>query len=178
MTSSKGDVYQLATDESGRTATVTVTKTATGARIQLALHPSTDVQQVYDAFDTAPADHFLGGGEHGERADLRGKILSVEVGYQCSYAPMPFFASTAGWGVRIASQSPAGLAFPGSPGGEGCQVGDHPPCSFPPLADRAEVCLQSARARRAHLRREPRPDARRLQAAGGRPRCRRRRSSS
>ena len=124
VTSSQGQVYQVATDEPGRTATVTVATTATGARVELALHPTTDVLQVYDAFDTSPTDHFVGGGEHGESADLRGKILSVEVGYQCSYAPIPFFASTAGWGVRIASQNPAGLAFPGSPGGPGCQVGD------------------------------------------------------
>ncbi len=144
VTSSTGGVYQVATDEPGRTATVTVGTTKTGARIQLALHPATDVLQVYDSFDTAPIDHFVGGGEHGESADLRGKILSVEVGYQCSYAPIPYFASTAGWGVRIASQAPAGLAFPGSPGGEGCQVGDKPPCSFPPLPERAEVCLQAA----------------------------------
>jgi len=143
VTSSQADVYQLATDEPGRTATVTVAKTATGARVQLALHPSTGVRQVYDAFDATPTDHFLGGGEHGESADLRGQILSVEVGYQCSYAPIPFFSSTAGWGVRIASQNPAGLAFPGSSGGNGCQVGDSEPCSFPPLVDRAEVCVQA-----------------------------------
>jgi alpha-D-xyloside xylohydrolase len=144
VTSSQGNVYQVATDEPGRTATVTVGTTATGARIQVALHPTTDVLQVYDAFDTSPTDHLVGGGEHGESADLRGQILSVEVGYKCSYAPIPFFASTAGWGVRIASQKPSGLAFPGSPGGPGCQVGAKPPCSFPPLPERAEVCLQSA----------------------------------
>jgi alpha-D-xyloside xylohydrolase len=144
VTSSKGNVYQVATDEPGRTATVTVTPTPTGARVQLVLHPATNIQQVYDAFLAAPTDHFLGGGEHGETADLRGRILSVEVGYQCSYAPIPFFSSTAGWGVRIASQYPSALAFPGSPGGQGCQVGQTPPCEFPPLADRAEVCVQAS----------------------------------
>jgi alpha-D-xyloside xylohydrolase len=142
--SSHGDVYQVATEEPGRTATVTVSTTKTGAQIQLAIHPATDILQVFDAFDTSPTDHFVGGGEHGESADLRGKILSVEVGYQCSYAPIPFFASTAGWGLRIASQSPSGMAFPGSPGGEGCQVGDKPPCSFPSLPERVELCEQSA----------------------------------
>jgi len=144
VTSSRGGIYQVATDEPGRTATVSVGTTKTGARIQLALHPAAGVLQVYDSFDTEPTDHFVGGGEHGESADLRGKILSVEVGYQCSYAPIPFFSSTAGWGIRIASQRPSGLAFPGSPGGEGCQVGDKAPCGFPPLPERAEVCLQSA----------------------------------
>jgi alpha-D-xyloside xylohydrolase len=141
--SSHGNVYQVATEQPGRTATVTVSTTKTGARIQLAIHPTTDILQVFDAFVTSPTDHFIGGGEHGESADLRGQILSVEVGNKCSYAPIPFFASTAGWGVRIASQSPSGMAFPGSPGGEGCQVGDNQPCSFPPLPERVEVCVQS-----------------------------------
>jgi len=141
--SSKGDVYEVATNEPGRSAIVTVTTTATGARIQLSLHPETGVQQVYDSFDTLPAEHFLGGGEHGETVDLRGQILSVKVGDTCSYAPIPFFSSSAGWGLRIASQATSALAFPGSPGGEGCQVGDEPGCAFPALSDRAEICVQS-----------------------------------
>src|SRR5262249_37332029 len=41
VTSAKGSVYQVATDEAGRTATVTVATTATGARLQLVLHPAT-----------------------------------------------------------------------------------------------------------------------------------------
>jgi alpha-D-xyloside xylohydrolase len=144
VTSSKGDVYQVATNEPGRTATAIVTRTATGARIHVVLHPATDVQEVYDSFDAAPADHFLGGGERGDSPDLRGQILSVQVGYQCSYAPIPFFSSTAGWGLRLASQNPSALAFPGSPGGQGCLVGDHPTCSFPPLDESVEVCVEGS----------------------------------
>src|SRR5262249_2251981 len=45
VTSSNGDVYQVATNEAGRTATVAVTRTPTGARIQLSVHPATDIQQ-------------------------------------------------------------------------------------------------------------------------------------
>lgn len=142
--SREGDTYQVATSEpgGGRTATVKVTQTATGADVDLTLHPGAGVQQVYDAFDSAPKEHFLGGGENDEAVDLRGQILGVEVGYQCSYAPIPFFAGSAGWGLRLASQNPAAMAFPGSPGGDACQIADDPACSFPPLPTRTEVCLQ------------------------------------
>jgi alpha-D-xyloside xylohydrolase len=142
VTSSQGDTYTVATTEPGRTATVTVAATTTGARIQLALHPAAGVQEVYDSFDTGPDDHFLGGGERGIGVDLRGEVLPVKVGYECSYAPIPFFASTAGWGLRIASQATSALAFPGSPGGAGCQASPEPACTFPALADRAETCVQ------------------------------------
>ncbi|HEX4520321.1 MAG TPA: TIM-barrel domain-containing protein [Gaiellaceae bacterium] len=139
-----GDTYRVATNEPGghRTATVKVTQTATGADIDLALHPATGIQQVYDAFDSAPNEHFLGGGENDEAVDLRGQILGVEVGYQCSYTPIPYFASSAGWALRLASQNPAAMAFAGSPGGEGCQIAHDPPCTFPALPTRTEVCLQ------------------------------------
>ncbi len=144
--SKQGDVYRVATSEPGgrRTATVKVTQTATGADVDLTLHPGTGVQQVYDAFDAVPHEHFLGGGENDEAVDLRGQILGVEVGYQCSYVPIPFFASSAGWGLWLASQNPAAMAFAGSPGGEGCQIADDPPCTFPPLPTRTEVCLQGS----------------------------------
>ena len=147
--SASGNVYQVATGEPGRTATVTVSPTATGARIELALHPATNIQEVYDAFGAAPDEHFVGGGElgNGERiksVDLRGEIISVKVS-PCSYAPIPFFASSAGWGLRIASENESALAFPGSSGGTGCQSGNESLCDFPPLTDRTEICVQGAR---------------------------------
>jgi alpha-D-xyloside xylohydrolase len=144
--SKQGDTYQVATNEPGgrRTATVKVTQTATGADVDLVLHPGTGVQQVYDAFDSGPTDHFLGGGENDQAVDLRGQILGVQVGYQCSYAPIPFFASSAGWGLRLASQNTAAMAFPGSPGGVPCQIAADPTCSFPSLPARTEVCLQGS----------------------------------
>ncbi len=145
VTSSRGGVYQVATNEPGRTATVTVARTPTGFRVSLRLHPETDVQQVYDAFDAHGSDHFLGGGERGDVVDLRGQIVPVKVSNVCSYAPVPFFASSAGWGLRLATENVAALAFPGSPGGGGCRFGGEPQCAFPPLTDRAEVCVQGAR---------------------------------
>jgi alpha-glucosidase (family GH31 glycosyl hydrolase) len=143
--SSHGDVYQVATDEPGRTATVTVTPGRAGYAIAVQLHPAANVQEIYDSFEAKPDEHFLGGGERGGAVDLRGQILSVEVSVECSYAPIPFFSSSAGWGLRLATQNEAALAFPGSTGGSGCQDGPESLCSFPPLPDRVEVCEQGAR---------------------------------
>lgn len=143
--SSSGGVYQVATNEPGRTATVTVTVRRSGFHLSLRLHPETGVQQVYDAFDTAPGDHFLGGGERGGAVDLRGQVMPVKVSNVCSYAPVPYVASSAGWAVRLSGGTVSALALPGSPGGGGCRFGDEPQCAFPQLDERAEVCVQGAR---------------------------------
>ena len=142
VTAQDGDVYTVATDEPGRTATVQIARRPHGVRISVSLQPATGIQQIYDAFDTTPQEHFMGGGERGNAVDLRGQILPVKVSYVCSYAPAPFFISSAGYGLRLAGGSDAALAFPGSQGGSGCTFGTSPACSFPSLPDRVEVCMQ------------------------------------
>ncbi len=142
--SHSGGVYRVATSEPGRTATVTVAATATGARLTISLHPAAGVFAVYDAFDTPAGTHFLGGGEQGRGVDLAGQIAPFQVTDACSYAPVPYFASSAGWGLRLASENVGAFAFPGSSGGEGCQPDTGPACSFPALSGRAEVCVQGA----------------------------------
>ena len=143
--SSEGNVYEVATSEPGRTATVTLRRGTSGFHVAVRFHPATNVEQVYDAFVTAKGDHFLGGGERGGPVDLRGQVLPVKVSYVCSYAPVPYFASSAGWGVRIATPGVSALAFPGSSGGGGCRFGDEPQCTFPALTERAEVCVRANR---------------------------------
>ena len=143
--SSSGNVYQVATSEPGRTATVTLARGTSGFRVSVRFHPDANVEQVYDAFATAKGEHFLGGGERGGGVDLRGQVLPVKVSNVCSYAPVPYFASSAGWGVRIATPGISALAFPGSSGGGGCSFGDEPQCTFPALAERAEVCVRANR---------------------------------
>ena len=143
--SAKGSTYTVATNEPGRTAVVTVATRSSGLALSLTLRPASGVQQVYDAFDVAPSDHFLGGGTNGDRVDLHGQIVAEKVSYQCAYIAAPFFASSAGWGLRLATQNVSALAFPGSPGGAGCAYGSEDQCGFPPLPDRAEVCVQGAR---------------------------------
>ncbi len=145
VTSSSGDTYQVATDEPGRTATVTITRRPHGVRVSVALTPATGVQQIYDSFQARPKEHFMGGGERGAPIDLRGQIVPIKVSYQCSYAPVAFFQSSAGYAVRLGGTTVAGLAFPGSTGGAGCQPDSTPACTFPALADRFEVCTKGAR---------------------------------
>jgi alpha-D-xyloside xylohydrolase len=145
VTASHGNVYDVATDEPHRTAVVTLTKRPHGVRLSLALSPSTGISQVYDAFTTGPDEHFMGGGESGQALDLRGQIVSVKLSYRCSYAPAPFFQSSAGYGLRLATSAVAAFAFPGSAGGTGCQAGEAPQCAFQPLTNRLEVCVKGSR---------------------------------
>jgi alpha-glucosidase (family GH31 glycosyl hydrolase) len=134
VTAQRGDAYDVAK------------RTSTGFRVSVRLKPETGVEQVYDAFDSTGDEHFLGGGERGAAVDLRGQVLPVKLHYRCSYAPVPFFASSHGWGLRLATDAVAGLAFPGSQGGAGCSSGGGSPgCAFPPLAARTEVCVRGAR---------------------------------
>ena len=181
--SSAAGVYQVATSEPGRVATVTVSPTATGARIALTLHPAANVLEVYDAFAALPDEHFVGGGEigNGERiktADLRGQIVSIKVG-PCSYAPIPFFASSAGWGLRIASENVSALAFPGSTGRHRLPVG---PRVALPLPRRSPTGRRSASRGRGSTSASTRGRSRRRSAptssTPGCRRCRRARSSS
>ena len=143
--SSHGNTYRVGTTEPARTATVTVTRTSSGAHLVMQLHPAAKVRAVYDAFEASKADHYLGGGEQGAFVDLRAQVVPVKVSDVCSSIAIPFFASTAGWGLRLVSENVAGLAFPGSAGGEGCAFDSAPQCSFPALSDRLEVCVLGAR---------------------------------
>jgi alpha-D-xyloside xylohydrolase len=144
--SDDGDVFEVATDEPGRTATVAVVPTGVGYRVSLRLHPETDVEQVYDAFEARADEHFLGGGERPDAVDMRGLVVPIKVSPKCAYAPVPFFASSAGWGLRLATYRISALAFPGSKGGSGCDDGaGGERCTFPRLERRLEVCVEGAR---------------------------------
>src|SRR4029079_14362645 len=59
--SSRGNAYEVATDEPGRTATVTTRRIRHGFRIAVRLRPAPGVVAVYDAFDASADDHYLGG---------------------------------------------------------------------------------------------------------------------
>ena len=124
---------------------MTVASTRSGARISVRLRPATNVAMVYDAFDSSASDHFLGGGEQGAGPDLHGQIVPVKVG--CTSLAVPYFASSAGWGLRLATENVAAFAFPGSVGGaaSACAYAKPPPCTFPALATRTEACVAGAR---------------------------------
>jgi len=69
-------------------------------------------------------------------------------------------------GLRLASQNSSALAFPRIARRCRLQSSDDPACTFPPLPERAEVCVQ-APARRGHLCRVALPDLADYQAATG-----------
>jgi alpha-D-xyloside xylohydrolase len=144
--SARRNVYTVATNEPGghRTATVVIARVRSGFRISVRIKPATDVQQVYDAFDVGPDEHFLGGGERTQSVDLSGQILPIYTSNQCSYAPVPFFASSGGWALRLEGENVAGLAFPGSPGGTGCGFESRPSCEFPAVVGRVDVCMRGS----------------------------------
>lgn len=152
-----GTAYDVATDEPGRTATVTVTRVADGIRVSWQLRPSTGVVRVYEAFSSALDDHFLGSGVRALYVDLAHRVVPLKVHFTPAYflgqcnqtsTPAPYFASSAGWGVHLRHTDIGRLAFPGA-----IDVPDPPQCFAPGAAcpvrsgaaDRVQVCLSANR---------------------------------
>ncbi len=125
---STGTAYTVATTEHDRTATVTVSRLATGLRVSLDLGTgSTNVRTVYEAFETGGAEHFLGTGERQDIVDLRGRIVPIKVWHDCGTAkPAPFFLSSRGYGVRFATTAVGRMAFGAVTDGPACQLGTGP----------------------------------------------------
>ena len=124
---------------------MTVQRTPTGARIQLALHPSTDVQQVYDAFDTSP-ERALPGRRRARRVRRPARADPLgRGGLQVQLRADPVLLELGGLGPQDREPEPGRRSRSRARrAARAARSGDGPPCSFPPLADRAEVCLQSA----------------------------------
>jgi hypothetical protein len=74
-----GEAYSVATDEPGRAATVTVTRTRQGVRVAWTLTPSTGVTEVFEALSAGPSEQYLGGSS-AAYVDLRGKIAHAGPG--------------------------------------------------------------------------------------------------
>src|SRR5262249_39556000 len=80
-----GTAYTVATDEPGRTATVTVTPTPQGARVHWALSTSdTPVTVLYESFNDTDG-HYLSGSS-ATAIDLRGKIRGWRPGKEGRHA--------------------------------------------------------------------------------------------
>jgi len=138
-----GTRYTVATDEPGRRADVTVTHGRSGAQVEVGLVPSSGVDAVFESFTAAPQEHFLGAGEGGDFVDLRGHVVSLKVSYHCGNEfPMPYFQSTAGYGIFVPTLRIGRFAFPGATSSDGCTTGP-PLCPLTPAADRVELCFKS-----------------------------------
>ncbi len=140
---SGGTKYTVATDEPGRHADVTVTHGPSGAKVRVDFAPSSGVDAVFESFTAAPQEHFLGAGEGGDFVDLRGHVVSLKVSYHCGNEfPMPYFQSTAGYGVFVPTLRIGRFAFPGATSSDGCTTGPAL-CPVTPAADRVELCFKA-----------------------------------
>jgi alpha-glucosidase (family GH31 glycosyl hydrolase) len=170
-TTGRTTVYRVATDERGRTATVTVGRAARSVRVSLRLVPERKVAEVYEAFRGTRAEHFLGTGQRPGFVDLRGTVLPLKVWNRCrSTVAVPFFLSSRGYGVRLVTTAVGMVAFP-----EGtwdsrfiCELGTDPCGQTAPLPS-TRICLKSARLEYEVYAGTPARIVRAHAAATGRP---------
>lgn len=165
----RGTEYTVATDEPGRTATVTVVSTPQGAQVQWTFASSDadapPVTLVLDSLAARGSEHYLGGSS-AAYVDLRGHIRGWspgkeghEAGDYCQNSQQtasPFFLSSGGYGFYAHTDHMGRFAFPGA-----TQIADAPGCDTPgvpsgaaspypcpvsptPLADRVQVCVKDS----------------------------------
>lgn len=141
--------YVVATDEPRRRAIVQVTDRANGRGLDVryTLRPARGVTSVIESLSASPAEHFLGGGETGDFVDLRNQIAQQRTSYTCgSEFPMPYYVSTAGYGIFVRNLSVGQFAFPGTEGLRTCP-GVTPQCPLSPATDRVELCFKESSLR-------------------------------
>ncbi len=124
----RGTAYRVATTESDRIATVSITRTSQGLRIAVDLGSgASTVRTVYESFSSVANEHFLGMGEQRDTVDLSGRIIPVKVWHECGLAkPAPFFASSEGYGVRFETTAVGRVAFGAVTDEQGCALGTTP----------------------------------------------------
>ena len=161
-----GTAYTVATDEPGRTATVTVTRTRQGVRVRWSFTPSGDVTAVFEALTAGGGEHYLGGSS-AAYVDLRGHIRGWspgkegnEAGDYCQnqeQAASTFYLSSGGYGLWADTDHIGRFAFPGATqqsDGPTCASTPKPPSgATPPYAcpvaaaaqpDRVQICVKDA----------------------------------
>jgi len=143
---SGGSEYRVSTDESSRTAYVTVRKASGGVSVSVRFEPATGVAATVESFESRPNEHFLGGGERPATLDLRGQALAIKTSNTCqNRMPAPFFASTAGYGVALRSSAIAALAFPGADPATACAGGSEPVCPLVGGTASIQLCVKAPR---------------------------------
>ena len=143
-----GTEYRVATDEPGRTSTVTVTRAAHGLHVSWRLLPATGVATLYSALHSpAPLEHFVGGGINYRSVDLNGELVQLKVAYSCGRSVVtPFFASTGGYGVYYDTNSVGQIQFRGSHDGMTCNDANsrNRLCKAVSAPDRVQVCFKAS----------------------------------
>ena len=143
-----GTRYRVATDETGRTSTVTVTRTAHGLHVAWRLAPSSGIATVYSALRSpAASEHFVGAGIDHAGVDLNGQLVQLKVAYSCGRSIVtPFFASSAGYGVWYDTNAVGHMQFRGTHDGMACNDAnsEHPLCTVVPAPDRVQACFKAS----------------------------------
>ncbi|HEV7639328.1 MAG TPA: TIM-barrel domain-containing protein, partial [Gaiellaceae bacterium] len=142
-----GTEYRVATDESSRTSTVTVTRTSRSIHVSWRLTPAAGVDTVYAAFHSpAPSEHFVGAGIDHTGVDLNGQLVQLKVAYSCGRSVVtPFFASSAGYGVYFDTGAVGHMQFRGTHDGMACNDSNsaNPLCTVVSGPDRVQACFKT-----------------------------------
>ncbi|HZG36913.1 MAG TPA: glycoside hydrolase family 31 protein [Gaiellaceae bacterium] len=141
-----GTEFVVSTDEPGRRAHVRVTKSDLGVRVRWRLEPGADVVEVHEAFAAPGPQHFLGSGQREGYVDLVGQIVPLKVSADCATTLLaPYFASTAGWALRLEGSATGQIQFKGLHPEEECKpwVRGRPLCALEPAPEEVRLCLRA-----------------------------------
>ena len=137
---------EIATDVTGRTATVTDRATAAGHRLTIQLKPASGVSATRITLAAPAGAHFLGTGERTRWVDMRGTVQPLKAWNVCaSSAPAPFFASSTGFGAYVEGDAIGRIAFPQAVDDTNfaCDLGQAP-CSVGAPVAAVRICTKSS----------------------------------
>jgi len=139
--------YTVATDQAGRTASVSTRAIARGMRVSYAVSQPASVAALGLTLAASPAAHFLGTGQRVRWVDMRKTVVPLKVWNNCSSSPSGLFVSNRGFGGWIESTAVGRIAFPGAVDDSNfaCDVGTTS-CSVGPPVPAVRVCLRTAQA--------------------------------
>jgi alpha-D-xyloside xylohydrolase len=153
-----GVEYTVATDEPGRTAIVDLTHVRDAVRVHWTLRPSTGVTTVWEALDSYPDEHFLGGGENETSIDLEHQLVPMKAWAGCRpytdppggsnglptpIEPVPFFASSRGYGLSVTTSAVGRAEFAGPHSGSLCDMGNEQECPLANAQQQVQLCFKT-----------------------------------
>jgi alpha-D-xyloside xylohydrolase len=154
-----GVEYAVATNEPGRTATVDLTHTRDAVRVHWTLTPATGVTTVWEAFDSYVGEHFLGGGESETAVDLEHQVAPLKSWAGCRpytdppgginglptpAVPVPFFASSHGYGLAVDTSAIGRAEFAGPHSGALCDLGNAEQCPLANAQQEVLLCFKAS----------------------------------
>jgi alpha-D-xyloside xylohydrolase len=139
----------VATDEPGRTATISVQPRSGAIHVVYRLSRPSTVAAIGFAFRASRLDHFLGTGQRTRWVDMRGTAVPLKAFNACgSSSPSAFFVGSGGFGAWSETTSVGRIGFPGVAENDpnfNCELGS-PPCSVGPPIDAVRICFKDSAA--------------------------------